>query len=189
MTGCGWRLRGSSTLDVSLPPLQLQFQQAGVELRRELGQSLDSAGVSVTDAAELVLIIHSESQGRRVLSVNSSGKVNEYELQYELLFSVRDGEETLVSNQRIRQQRDYQFDEAAVLAKGEEERRLFDFMRRMSIQSLMRRLQSLASKQAVMPEVVAPEEAGMPEAGMPEAGMPEEVMPEEVMPEAPADAN
>ncbi len=178
MTGCGWRLRGSSMLDVSLPPLQLQFQQGGAELRRELSQSLESSGVSVTDAAELVLVIHRESQGRRVLSVNSSGKVNEYELQYELLFSVRDGEETLVSNQRIRQQRDYQFDEAAVLAKGEEERRLFDFMRRMSIQSLMRRLQSLVSNQTVIPEEVMPEEV-----------MPEVVEPEELIPEAPADAN
>ena len=152
LSGCGWRLRGSSTLDVSLPPLQLQFQQGSAELRRELGQALESSGVSVTETADLVLVIHSESQGRRVLSVNSSGKVNEYELQYELLFSVRDGEEVRISNQRIRQQRDYQFDEAAVLAKSEEERRLFEFMRRMSIQSLMRRLQSVATMKAETPE-------------------------------------
>ncbi len=134
---------------MTLPAMQLQFQQASAVLKRELRQSLESAGISLNDDAGLVLVVHSESQGRRVLSVNSSGKVSEYELQYELLFSVRDGQgENLISNQRISQQRDYQFDEAAVLAKGEEERRLFDFMRRMSIQSLMRRLQAVAASKA-----------------------------------------
>ncbi len=134
---------------MALPPMQLQFQQASAVLKRELRQSLESVGVSLNDDAGLVLVIHSENQGRRVLSVDSSGKVSEYELQYELLFSLHDGQgENLISNQRISQQRDYQFDEAAVLAKGEEERRLFDFMRRMSIQSLMRRLQAVAASKA-----------------------------------------
>ncbi len=149
LQACGWRLRGSLDVDMTLPAMQLQFQQASAVLKRELRQSLESAGISLNDDAGLVLVVHSESQGRRVLSVNSSGKVSEYELQYELLFSVRDGQgENLISNQRISQQRDYQFDEAAVLAKGEEERRLFDFMRRMSIQSLMRRLQAVAASKA-----------------------------------------
>lgn len=153
LQGCGWRLRGSLAVDVALPPLQLQFQQASVELKRELSQALESAGVVLKADAELVLLIHSESQGRRVLSVGSSGKVSEYELQYELLFSVQDGQGgNLINSERISQQRDYQFDETAVLAKGEEERQLFDFMRRMSIQSLMRRLQSVVSTKAETPE-------------------------------------
>jgi LPS-assembly lipoprotein len=154
--GCGWRLRGSSNLDVSLPPMQLQFQQGSANLKRELRQSLVSAGVSLNSDAERVLVIHGESQGRRVLSVDSSGKVSEYELQYELSYSLQSGQgKDLISNDRIKQQRDYQFDESAVLAMGEEERRLFDFMRRMSIQSLMRRLQTVVLQQA--DTAVAPE--------------------------------
>lgn len=133
--------------------MQLQFQQASANLRRELTQTLESAGVDLNGDAELVLLIHNEKQGRRVLSVGSSGKVNEYELQYELLFSVRDKQgEYLLDNERITQQRDYEFDEAAVLAKGEEEQRLFDFMRRMSIQSLMRRLHAVAATKTETPE-------------------------------------
>lgn len=146
LSGCGWRLRGSQEVDVALPSMQLQFQQAGADLKRELAQSLKSAGVDLNNNAELVLLVHSENQGRRVLSVDSSGKVSEYELQYELLFSVSDSQgEALLSNERISQQRDYQFDENEVLAKDEEEQRLFDFMRRMSIQSLMRRLHAVAT--------------------------------------------
>ena len=156
LTGCGWRLRGSQAVDVVLPPMQLQFQQGSAALKRELRQSLESAGVALNAEAERVLVIHSESQGRRVLSVDSSGKVSEYELQYELLFSLRDSQAgNLLDNQRISQQRDYQFDESVVLAKGEEEQRLFDFMRSMSIQSLMRRLQTVAASKADAAEVPA----------------------------------
>lgn len=156
LNGCGWRLRGSQAVDVVLPPMQLQFQQGSAVLKRELRQSLESAGVVLSVDAEQVLVIHSESQGRRVLSVNSSGKVSEYELQYELVFSLSDAQgKSLISNDRISQQRDYQFDESAVLAKGEEEQRLFDFMRGMSIQSLMRRLQAVAATRPGLSEVNA----------------------------------
>jgi len=156
LNGCGWRLRGSLDVDVVLPPMQLQFQQASADLKRELTQTLKSSGVVLSVDADRVLVIHSESQGRRVLSVDSSGKVSEYELQHELVFSVSDVQgESLISNDRISQQRDYQFDESAVLAKGEEEQRLFDFMRSMSIQSLMRRLQAVAATKPGLPEANA----------------------------------
>lgn len=128
--------------------MQLQFQQAGADLKRELSQTLTTAGVDLINDAELVLVIHNESQGRRVLSVGSSGKVSEYDLQYELLFSLRNGGQMLISNERISQQRDYQFDDASVLAKGEEEKRLFEFMRRMAVQKLLRRLHSAVVNKA-----------------------------------------
>lgn len=147
LNGCGWRLRGSLNVDVNIPPIYVEFQNASPELRRELVQTLETSKVPVVkqpSEAELVLVIHAENRGRRVLSVNSAGKVSDYELQYELVFSVRDsaGAE-VIAKDTITQQRDYSFDDTAVLAKGEEERKLFDFMRRMTIQSLMRRLHSL----------------------------------------------
>lgn len=136
-------------MDVTLPPVYLDIRSASAELRRELFQALESADVTlVNQAAEagLLLTIHNEQRGRRVLAVDSGGRVSEYELQYTLVFSVRDhGGEILIPQDSILQQRDYRFDEAEVLAKGDEERRLFDFMRRMSIQALMRRLHALDS--------------------------------------------
>ncbi|HGX91900.1 MAG TPA: hypothetical protein ENK35_01140 [Candidatus Tenderia sp.] len=149
LNGCGWRLRGAVDVEMAAPPaMQVRFQQASADLKRELNQKLASAGVDLNDSADLVLMIHSEKQGRRVLSVGSSGKVSEYDLQYELLFSLRNGGQQLISNERISQQRDYQFDDASVLAKGEEEKRLFEFMRRMAVQKLLRRLQSAVVNQA-----------------------------------------
>lgn len=147
LSACGWHLRGSQTVDVTLPPVYLEFHNAGAELRRDLTQTLESANVSLVKQpadAGLLLTIHSEQRGRRVLAVDSSGRVSEYELQYTLTFSARNnGGDILMPQDSIVQQRDYRFDEAEVLAKGEEEKKLFDFMRRMSVQALMRRLHAL----------------------------------------------
>ncbi len=152
LNGCGWRLRGSMDTVLALPPLYLEIQNGSVELRRELPQTFDSAGVHLMptrEAAELILVIQNETQERRVLAVGSAGKVSEYELQYQLRFSVRDqaGKEVMAAD-TIRQQRDYTFNESEVLAKGEEEQQLFGFMRSMAIQTLLRRLQGLNALKA-----------------------------------------
>lgn len=153
LNGCGWRLRGSLDTDLVLPAMFVQYHSVSSELRRDLTQTLESAGVDLqanADNAELVLVLHSENRGRRVLSINASGKVSDYELQYTVTFSVQDNAgNALIDNEQINQQRDYSFDESAVLAKSEEERRLFDFMRSMSIQTLMRRLHAVNEKRAV----------------------------------------
>jgi LPS-assembly lipoprotein len=111
---------------------------------------------SRTDAP-LILVIQNETQQRRVLAVGSAGKVSEYELQYQLKFSVRDqtGKEVIAPD-TISQQRDYSFSENEVLAKGEEEQQLFAFMRSMAIQTLLRRLQGLNEWKAPELEAVTP---------------------------------
>jgi LPS-assembly lipoprotein len=147
LTACGWHLRGTTGMELSIAPLYLNMQKGSPALRNDLRDALNASGaklVSSTDEAELILIIHNEKKGRRVMSVGSSGKVSDYELQYTIVFSVKDkAGNDVIPQDSISQQRDYSFDETQALAKGEEERRLFDFMRRMSIQSLMRRLQTL----------------------------------------------
>jgi LPS-assembly lipoprotein len=152
LSGCGWHLRGSQTFAVTLPPMQLQIQQGSADLKRELTQTLETSGVELRADAGLILVIHRENQGRRVLSVDSNGKVSEYELQYELLFSLRQvSGEILIDNEHVSQQRDYQFNDSAVLAKSEEERQLFAFMRSTSIQSLLRQLQTVVATKDEIP--------------------------------------
>lgn len=152
LTACGWRLRGSLDKELSLPPLYLEIKSGSPDLRSELPQTLRAAGVQLEpkrESAQLILVISNETQQRRVLAVGRVGKVSEYELLYQLSFSVRDqaGKEVLASD-AIRQQRDYTFNENEVLAKGEEERQLFGFMRSMAIQTLLRRLQALSELKA-----------------------------------------
>lgn len=148
LAACGWHLRGSMDLGQTVPPLYLDIQNGSAELRSELPQTLRSAGVrleTLREKAELILVVQSESQDRRVLAVGRAGKVSEYELQYQLRFLVRDvsGKEVMAPD-TIRQQRSYSFNEGEVLAKDEEQQQLFGFMRSMALQTLQRRLQGLS---------------------------------------------
>ena len=160
LNGCGWRLRGSMGMEMSLPPIYLEIQNGSPELRNELPLTFNSAGVKLAKEradAPLILVIQNETQQRRVLAVGSAGKVSEYELQYQLKFSVVDqtGKDVMAAD-TITQQREYSFNEEEVLAKGEEEQQLFSFMRSMAIQTLLRRLQGLNEWKSPEPEAVTP---------------------------------
>lgn len=132
----------------------VKYERASAELRRELEQVLKANQVTMVeevDSAELVLLIHQDGQGRRVLSVDQVGVVNEYELQYQLSYSLRDAEGVELSPlQNISLQRDYSYNQNEVLAKDKEERLLFDFMRRAAVQKLMRQLQRVAQEHAAV---------------------------------------
>ncbi len=147
LNGCGWRLRGSSSVDID-KAIYLQYEKASTELRNELEQVLKSNKVRLVDnveSADLILILHYDKQGRRVLSVNKIGVVNEFELQYQLNYSVQNAVGVnLLAPETIRQQRDYSYNQNEVLAKDKEERLLFDFMRRTVVQKVMRQLQRVA---------------------------------------------
>ena len=146
--GCGWHLRGSQQLELALPSLYLDARQGSAELQRELVHALDGAGVERVQnrsEARLLLRIDGEERVRRVLSVNGSGRVREYGLQYRLTYSIIEAGEALIDHETISRQRDYLFDENDVLAKDQEQAQLFDVMRTNAIVQLMRRLQSVAS--------------------------------------------
>ncbi len=144
LQGCGFHLRGSQSIDLTLPIL---FVTGSSELQREVERALKGSGATLaaSDAeAEAVLRLLDESRDRRVLSVNSSGKVSEYALRYSIRFTVTDrAGGALLVPQEVSLTRDFVFDQEAVLAKGDEEARLFETMRREAIQSLLRRLQQL----------------------------------------------
>lgn len=157
--GCGWRLRGSMDVSLHLPPLSLEVN-GSQQLQRELKRSLKVSGIQLTDsrdAAELILNVTREGEDRRVSSVDRGGKISEYELLYTLEFKVmdKDGVERLPL-QEITQQRTYSFSEQDVLAKGDEQARLFETMRLQAVRALVRRLQGL---QNAAPVVVPNQEA------------------------------
>ncbi len=146
LSGCGFRLRGSE--DVVTKVDQTIYVQTN-DRHSALMTSLEGY-LNLTenrDEAQSVLTIVSENRGRRVLSVASDGKVEEYELQYVVTFSAIDNsKETEVSSQMIlpRQsvtlKRTYQFDESAVLAIEAEESDLYRAMANDAARQIARRL-------------------------------------------------
>ena len=84
---------------------------------------------------------------RRVLSVGTTGKVEEYEVHYGASYSVERGNgESLIPKETLGEQRSYSFNEADVLAKDAEQERLVQDMRRDVVRQMMLRLQSVLKR-------------------------------------------
>ena len=169
ITSCGFHLRGSQDLSAVLPEVQIQGISKHGELGRELTRALTSAKVNVLDESEILLSVTRDSFSKRVLSLDSTtGRANQYELSYQLSFSLvkrvkseevdpenvnPDAKQKLVdliASQSITEKREYLFDEDLVLAKADEETRLKNDMRQAAMLQLVRRLMfSLKSKNKV----------------------------------------
>ena len=154
---CGFHLRGNQDLSAVLPEVQIQGTNKHSELGRELISALTTAKVNVLDESDTILTITRDNMSKRVLSVDSAGHANQYELSYQLDFSLSEkvqGESlkyknkqrenkqlvTLAPIQRIIERREYLFDADLVLAKADEETRLNNDMRQAAISQLVRRL-------------------------------------------------
>lgn len=147
--GCGFRLRGSLTEAVDLPPTHVKTQSL-VSLKSVLERALKNANVSLVaneNDAELVIVLVSERKSRRVLSVTSSGKAQEYELHYAVVFGAHDKKgNAVVSNQTVQSDRDFTFSETDVLAKDVEEKRLYSDMQQSAVNSILLRVQAKLAK-------------------------------------------
>lgn len=154
MISCGFHLRGNQDLSAVLPEVQLQGESQHSELGRELVRSLTSAKVDVLSEADTVLVVSRNAFSKRVLSLDSAGRANQYELSYQLSFSLvkkiqsekkvqgNDKQKIvdLIPAQTISEKREYLFDSNLVLAKADEEKQLNRAMLQSAMLQLMRRL-------------------------------------------------
>jgi LPS-assembly lipoprotein len=144
LVGCGFHLRGAADISDSLKTMRIE----GIGLQRDLGlylkRGLVSNGIVVVDGENTdtaVLKITNNKYDRRVLSVGSDAKVNEYELYREISFLVIDAKgNALGKEQQVAAQRDYQFGEDEVLGAEAEEALLRDQMNKQLVQTILRRL-------------------------------------------------
>ncbi|MDQ7072533.1 MAG: LPS assembly lipoprotein LptE [Gammaproteobacteria bacterium] len=147
IAGCGFHLRGSATLPVSLQTMYVQGVNMKQGLGLELKRGLTRNGVTVRNEYQqgtAVLTILDNRFQRRVLSVGSDAKVSEYELHGSVTFKVSDGDgKVLADSQTVEARRDYQFDQNQVLGKDEEERLLKEQLNQQLVQSILRRLSVL----------------------------------------------
>jgi len=153
LISCGFHLRGTQDLSAVLPEVQIQGTNKHSELGREIIRTLTAAKVNVLDASDTLLSITQDSFSKRVLSLNSAGQANQYELSYRLSFSLikkikSETKETseklkvieLIPAQNITEKREYLFDANLILAKADEENRLNNDMRKAAMLQLVRRL-------------------------------------------------
>lgn len=141
ISACGYHLRGSLDLPEGLKSIYLQngSGQLGSALKRTL-RSTEVKLVSVAEDAGIVVKISRENMRRRVLSVSSTGRANEYELYYNLDFILLDAKgKKLSETQPVEIVRDYYNDQEDILGKNNEERTIRDEMYRQAVQTIINR--------------------------------------------------
>lgn len=145
--GCGFHLRGSRSVDLGAARPYVSSsgaEELAAELRRLLVASRVGLAGRAADA-DLIVELGEERFDRRVLSVDAdTGKVREVEIGYEALLDVRRPDGTvLVERERIELERDFVFDETAVLGTFEQQTLIEQEIRADVAQTLLRRLEAL----------------------------------------------
>lgn len=146
LAGCGFHLQGSTSLPEGSRRIYIATSDELTPFAVELRQALERSGgriVPASSEADLVLRIRGDRSGRRVLSVSARNTPQEYEVYYNVEYSVDRGGHEIIELQPLELIRNLNFDETQVLAKDREEAMLRDAMARDLAMLVMLRLESL----------------------------------------------
>jgi LPS-assembly lipoprotein len=144
--GCGFRLRGEAHLPTEMAVTYLQGAGGTGALGMGLRTALQSAGVTVTnDRSQATAILNTLDyrSGRRVLSVNASGKVQEYQLYSLFVFEVKDAKGRVITpRQNISLARNFLFNQDDVLGMVNEQASIQQEMERDLVRLTILRLEA-----------------------------------------------
>jgi LPS-assembly lipoprotein len=148
LAGCGFHLRGSDALPAEMSVTYIQIANPFSSLADDFADALRTHGVQVTEdraAATAVLRIHENDRGREVLSVNTSGKVLEYQLWQVLRFSVATAENLpVVEQQTVTLHRAYLYRSADVLGSEREKEAVRSTLQKNLVNMAMLRIAAVA---------------------------------------------
>jgi LPS-assembly lipoprotein len=138
--GCGFQLRGQQSFPfetINVP----NNTPLGIELQRNIvSASAKTTLVPSAADADAVLSVLTEQQEKVILSLNTQGRVREFQLRYRVVFRVSSPKGAdYIPPTPIVLTRDITFNDQ-VLAKETEEAQLYREMRSDMVQQIMRRL-------------------------------------------------
>ena len=148
ITSCGFQLRGTQPNYLSnistIHIIDDNASTVGSEIRSRLSLS----GITITptsEEAEYTLQLYNQSINESILSISATtGKVEEYKLLLTVRMTLTDGDKNArLTNQLIRINRDYAFDDRAVLGSENERQTLVDVMIRQAATQIIQRLITL----------------------------------------------
>jgi len=146
LAGCGFHLEGRTPLPASMKTAYVQAADMQTDFAQSLRKALLTSGArppSEKRTASSVVNILKDDVVRRTLSVSAQNKPNEYEITYNVRFSVTLGDKELLAPQDISAVRSYSFDETRLLAKEHEEAILRQAMAHDLADRVIRQLSSL----------------------------------------------
>ena len=141
--GCGFQLR---RWDVGSAFQSVRINVArGVDLDRDLNQALESAGVVISEDADVTVSLASQQAERRSAATTRTGRTAEYELSLQVQFAVAgaDGEE-IAAARVLRSERVVRLDQDHIVGSSEEQALVEREMRADLVQRMMRALGTLS---------------------------------------------
>lgn len=146
ISGCGFKLRGAANLPEQMSTTWVNVADSTSAFARELELLLRGNGVTLADGpgpSVAELRITRERIARRALTISGDARVREFELVFDLQFSLFDSSgELLLGPESLRLARDFQFDEQEILGAATEEELLREDLRRNMAAALVRRLEA-----------------------------------------------
>jgi LPS-assembly lipoprotein len=127
LAGCGFQLRGATTVPLEMARTYIATTDRHSVFYRSLREQLRMAGVAVVDSpldATATFSIESDLTGQRVLSVSARNVPREFEVFYTVFYSLRTEDKILMNTRSQTLSRDYTWDETLVLGKEKEEQLL-----------------------------------------------------------------
>lgn len=125
LAGCGFQLRGASTVPEAVQPLALQCTSPVPDrICRAVQNQLELGGVRTAGAndARAVLRLNDFRQERRANAVTARASAAEYTLRQSIGVDVISADQTpLLAAERVASAETYRYDETNVLAKRQEE--------------------------------------------------------------------
>jgi LPS-assembly lipoprotein len=148
VTACGYHLRGNIDLPEGMKNIYLEGGSG--QLREGLKKTLRFSDGNLVDRAEdagIIVKVTQEKMRRRVVSLNSTGRANEYELYYKLDFILLDVEGKKLSEiQPVEITREYFIDQDEILGKSNEDQTIRDEMYRQAVQTIVDRSRVVLEK-------------------------------------------
>ncbi|HEX5394020.1 MAG TPA: LPS assembly lipoprotein LptE [Rhodocyclaceae bacterium] len=145
---CGFHLRGSANLPFKTLYLSLNdTSEMYALLARTVKASSQTDIVKSAKEAEAVLSVTGDMQRKTILSLNTSGRVREYQLIRTFSFRVADPEgRDLLPPATIELRRDITYSDDQVLSKEAEEVLLWRDIQNDLVQQILRRLSAAQTK-------------------------------------------
>ena len=146
LTGCGFQLKESAAIPPGFGPVKVQGVNEYSSLYKAVKNTLRQSSIQIAadETARHTLLIQQVNNERRVLSVDSAGKVAEYELIKTLAFRVLDSNgNEVVEEQRISSNQSYSVSSTDTLANNLEEE---DIIRRMEASLVERMFRFIAGR-------------------------------------------
>jgi len=140
--GCGFHLRGAQTMPFESIYIALPTgSEIGANLKRALRANGSVKVVDRVEDAQAGFLPTGEGRDKVILSLNSAGRVREFQLRYRYSYRLVDQKlQDLAPPAEIVLTRDITYSDADVLAKDQEEALLWRDMQSDLVQQVMRRL-------------------------------------------------